>query len=72
MVIMCLLDPKWKHNNLSMECVLVCMCMIGLRILPGIYRSEYRWLGFGGLERGRRRGAVGAGRARREEGEGGG
>jgi hypothetical protein len=46
--------------------------LTGLRILLGISRSEYRWLGFGGHERGRRRGAMGAGRARREEGEGGG
>jgi hypothetical protein len=46
--------------------------LIGLRILPRISRSEYGWLGFGGRERGRRWGAVGAGRAWREEGERGG
>jgi hypothetical protein len=44
--------------------------LIGLRILRGISRSEYGWLGFGGRERGQRRGAVGAGRTRREEREG--
>jgi hypothetical protein len=46
--------------------------LIGFRILPEISRSEYGWLGFGGRERGRGRGAVGAGGARREEREGGG
>jgi hypothetical protein len=34
--------------------------LIGLRVLPEISRNEYEWLGFGGRERGRRRGAVGA------------
>jgi hypothetical protein len=43
--------------------------LIGLRILPVISRSEYGWLGFEGRERGRRRGAVGAGRAQQEGGE---
>jgi hypothetical protein len=34
--------------------------LIGLQILPKIFRSEYGGLGFGGRERGRSRGAVGA------------
>jgi hypothetical protein len=43
--------------------------LTGLRILLGISRSEYGWQGFGGHERGWRRGTMGAGRARGERKE---
>jgi hypothetical protein len=45
-----------RHSSLR-------LALIGLRIVPVISRSACGWLGFGGRERGRRQGAVGAGRA---------